>query len=370
MVYPQGLFTTSSSDGGGGRSEDLDRLVSTGTADAMTPLDSGNGVDNYIAPSWDDDTQHISLAESSSLAAGLKAAREATGRSLEDLADATRVRRQYLVAIEEGAYDRLPSRPFSTGYIRAYARALGLDEETAADRFKAECPDASAPLRAPVGSDLDDVKPRHTGWIVGALVLISAVVVWNVVRHTMTTTKHGPSDLVTEVRERWTTGWTPGVPIRVNAPLPAPKDQSVPPPYNTPGMPDLGPVAPTAASLAATFHAKGAVFGAAAADSAVTLQARKPALVALRTADGVVVFQHQLAVGEAYRAPQTGGPFSVVVSDPQAFDVYLNGSRHGGLRQLTTPLQTLNAQAAELAARAQAAAPTTQAAVPTPPRAG
>src|ERR1700689_1056187 len=99
MVYPQGLFTTSSSSRGDGADLDPDRQVSAGVADAMTPLDSSNGADTYTAPSWDDDAQPVSLSEAVSLAAGLKAAREATGRTLEDLSDATRVRKQYLVAL-------------------------------------------------------------------------------------------------------------------------------------------------------------------------------------------------------------------------------------------------------------------------------
>ncbi len=382
MVYPQGLFTTNLSGGGDEPGTGLDRQVSVGVADAMTPLDSSNGGETYIAPSWDDDVQPVSLSEAKTLAEGLKAAREHTGRTLEDLSDATRVRKQYLIALEEGAYDRLPSRPFSTGYVRAYARALGLDEETAADRFKSECPDASAPLRAPVGSELDDVKPRHTGWVVAAMVLISAVVVWNVVQHAMTGPKKTAADLVHQIREQWTQGSTPGVPIRINAPLPAPKDQNVPTPYKTPGiesqlasLDQIGqPQAPTPSAATqtiaagASFNPKGAIYGSASDESLVTLQARGPVLVTLRSTDGVVYFARQLAAGEAYRAPTMAG-MQVDVSDPASVSVYLNGEYHGSLHETITPLQQLNTQASALAQKEQAA-PTTQAAAPAQPTAG
>jgi cytoskeletal protein RodZ len=337
----------------------------------MTPLDSSNGGDTYIAPSWDDDVQPVSLSEAKTLAEGLKAAREHTGRSLDDLSDATRVRKQYLIALEEGAYDRLPSRPFSTGYVRAYARALGLDEETAADRFKSECPDASTQLRAPVGSELDDVKPRHTGWVVAAMVLISAVVVWNVVQHVMTGPKKTPSDLVRQIKEQWTTGLTPGEPIRVAAPLAPPKDQSVPAPYKTPGIEsqlaslDLvgQPQAPKTDSTAvipagAAFNPKGAIYGSASDESLVTFQARGPVLITLRSAEGVVYFAHQLAAGEAYRAPLNAN-LQVDVSDPAAVSVYLNGEYHGPLHQTITPLPGLNSQREQAPAQTQAAAPAT-----------
>jgi hypothetical protein len=326
-----------------------------------------------MAPSWDDDAPPVSLADAATLAEGLRQARLATGRTLEELADTTRVKRQYLEALEEGAYDRLPSRPFSTGYVRAYARALGLDEETAAERFKAESPDGSVPLRPPVGSEIEDVKPRHTLWIATAAVMIAGVVGWNVVRHAMLAPKHSPSDIASNPPQYWRVGSTPGE-VHIGAPLPAPADQTVPKPYITPGLEDkLAPQggatvqnasfsnAPTT-PVGAAFNPQGAIYGSDPGESNVTIQARKPALVVLRTADNVVYFAHQLAAGEAYRAPRSGGNLVLDVSDPAAFSVYLNGEFHGGLTQTVTPLSQLNSTAASLAGAAAAQAQRTAAA--------
>ncbi|MBS0331840.1 MAG: helix-turn-helix domain-containing protein, partial [Proteobacteria bacterium] len=55
------------------------------------------------------------------IGSALKAVRESRRLSLETLADMTRVRRAYLADIEAMRLDRLPSRPFTIGYIRAYA---------------------------------------------------------------------------------------------------------------------------------------------------------------------------------------------------------------------------------------------------------
>lgn len=326
-----------------------------------------------MAPSWDDDVP-VSLSDAATLSEGLRQARLATGRTLEDLADATRVKRQYLEAIEEGAYDRLPSRPFSTGYVRAYARALGVDEETAAERFKAESPDGSMPLRPPVGSELEDVKPRRAPWIIGAAVVITGVVGWNVVRHAMLAPKHSASDLAASASRFFNIGTVPGEPIRLDAPLPAPPDQTVPKPYITPGLEDKltpqGEATVQAASFSngsvtpvgAAFNPQGAIYGAAPNESSVIIQARKPALVVLRTTDNVVYFAHQLAAGEAYRAPLSGSGLVLDVSDPSAFSLYENGEFRGSLAQTVTPLAQLNSQAASLAATAAAQAQRAQAA--------
>ena len=74
------------------------------------------------------------------LGAALRAARIGLGRTVQDVADDTRVRRVYLEAIEEMRLEALPSRPFAMGYIRAFATSLGLDPDVAIERFKTDDP--------------------------------------------------------------------------------------------------------------------------------------------------------------------------------------------------------------------------------------
>jgi cytoskeleton protein RodZ len=68
----------------------------------------------------------------------LRETREAYGGDVERIANALRIRAQYLVAIEEGRYDRLPAPVYALGFVRAYAVHLGLDGEEAVRRFKQE----------------------------------------------------------------------------------------------------------------------------------------------------------------------------------------------------------------------------------------
>lgn len=61
--------------------------------------------------------------------------RETKGLTLDDVASKTRIHPEFLMALEEGNYARLPDQVFAKGFVRSYARSLGLDEEDAMRRF-------------------------------------------------------------------------------------------------------------------------------------------------------------------------------------------------------------------------------------------
>ena len=61
----------------------------------------------------------------------LRHAREARGLSLRELEEATRIRVKYLRALEQGDLDALPTEVQLRGFLRNYARQVGLDPESA-----------------------------------------------------------------------------------------------------------------------------------------------------------------------------------------------------------------------------------------------
>ena len=323
-------------------------------------LDTGNVPDEFRAhPDWKDLVP--SITDAATLGDGLRKAREMSGKSFAELAADTRVSERYLRALEENNQSALPSRVFAIGYVRAYAGTLGLDEQLAVERYKRETPDGSVPLQAPAGIAFEDVR-RYSPRIIGAvLALTLALVGWNVFQHVSLIRAPQPSDIA-DVPESWSLGDVPGqAGLRVGAPLPAPADQTTPAIYITPGLEaqltgiDPADSAAIAAATAApttpvqaAFNPRGAVYGAAATASQVVLQARKAGALVVKLSDGQVVFARQLAAGEAWRAP-IGLSATIDVSDPSAFDVYLNGEHGGGLTGVLTPLSQLNTRAAGLA---------------------
>ncbi|MFN3704908.1 MAG: RodZ domain-containing protein [Thermoflexales bacterium] len=74
----------------------------------------------------------------SDLARRLRAAREARGVSLRDAERETKIRRRYLEAIEQGQFERLPDGPAARGFVRLYARFLGMDPDRALSDLEAE----------------------------------------------------------------------------------------------------------------------------------------------------------------------------------------------------------------------------------------
>jgi len=147
--------------------------------------------------------------------------------------------------------------------------------------------------------------------------------------------------------------------VAIGAATPAPAAQNLPEPYKVPGLdapaPEMKggvPVAeissdadtPTAAPKAQTpavFKPQGAVYGAPAGPATlVVLQAVRPASLIVRGGGGAVYFARQLAVGEAYRAPEGQG-LTAEVTDPAAFALYVGGENKGGLVSLQTALDKL-----------------------------
>ncbi|MBI4277105.1 MAG: helix-turn-helix domain-containing protein [Armatimonadetes bacterium] len=81
----------------------------------------------------------------------LRKARESRGMTLEDVEAVTKVRARFLAAIEEERFDLLPAQVYGRGFIRLYARAVGLDESVLLSSFAHVLPpDRSTVLAKPI----------------------------------------------------------------------------------------------------------------------------------------------------------------------------------------------------------------------------
>jgi cytoskeleton protein RodZ len=281
------------------------------------------------------------------IGAAIRLRREARGLSLDELSLTTRIKPQYLAALEAMRLEELPSRPFVVGFVRACAVALGLDPEQAVERLRREAPDGAPALAAPVGVYRES-DPRVRALVTLGIVVVLAIVAWNITERVV---KQRPvqrgAPAAAAVRPP-VSSRAPVGPVSLGAPLPPPIESTAPEPYVTPGLPTASSLPPQPAPpmppLGAAFLAKGAVYGAAPGAANVIFVAVKPVSFVVHGADGSVYFARQLEAGEAYAAPAVAG-LSVEVSNPAEVNVYVDRAFKGPLPGPMTALSSLTATA-------------------------
>jgi cytoskeleton protein RodZ len=67
----------------------------------------------------------------------LRREREMRGISLNEISESTKISRRHLEALEGEDFDALPGGVFNRGFVRAYARFVGIDEEQAVADYNA-----------------------------------------------------------------------------------------------------------------------------------------------------------------------------------------------------------------------------------------
>ncbi|HZU12650.1 MAG TPA: helix-turn-helix domain-containing protein [Chloroflexota bacterium] len=84
----------------------------------------------------------------SDLGETLRDARHRMNLTLDDVARATRIKVSYLSAIEDGEYSTLPGPAYVTGFLRNYARFLGLQPDDLVQKYRSLQPAPPPSVRA------------------------------------------------------------------------------------------------------------------------------------------------------------------------------------------------------------------------------
>ncbi|HMF27334.1 MAG TPA: helix-turn-helix domain-containing protein [Candidatus Cybelea sp.] len=122
---------------------------------------------------------------SDALGERFRAAREARGLSLSDVAEQIRIRSVYLAAIEEENWNAIGAPVYVRGFLRTYARFLGIDPEEAVAAFNRTQPAVPASVgppapERPATSAAPSVRSSALVWIAAAVaVLLIAFVTYN-----------------------------------------------------------------------------------------------------------------------------------------------------------------------------------------------
>ena len=107
-----------------------------------------------------------------------RSAREARGLSLSDVAERLHIRSVYLAAIEDEDWKTIGPPVYVRGFMRTYARFLGLDAEAAVSRFSASVPSGTPAASSPRESKAiaeDRTGERSSPSLAAILALVVAV---------------------------------------------------------------------------------------------------------------------------------------------------------------------------------------------------
>ncbi|WP_165982572.1 helix-turn-helix domain-containing protein [Dankookia rubra] len=272
-------------------------------------------------------------AEPARLGAELRDARVALGLSIEDLAQSLRIRRVYLAALEEGRVRDLPAPAYAVGFVRTYARSLGLDEADVVRRFR----EASGPTVARK-TDLvfpepvpDRGVPAGAVMLVGAVLALGAYIGWyqwsGSGSRTVDAVPPPPPAIEQALRE----GSPPETVPELPAAAPSPSNANAAPVPVLPGKPPAGaavPAPPPAAPAAPT-----------APEGRILLRARAEVWIQVRERQGgPVLVNRVLRPGESWQVPARDG-------------LLLSTGNAGGLEVLVDGLPTPGLGAGQMVRR-------------------
>lgn len=111
----------------------------------------------------------------------LKEARLAKKLEIADIADKTNISEHFLLAIENDDFSALPvGAVYASGFVRTYAKFLGLDVWEIYDRFKAETAGhIHTPIKGVMEPEADGTRPDRKIILIAIAVAIAAYLLWS-----------------------------------------------------------------------------------------------------------------------------------------------------------------------------------------------
>jgi cytoskeletal protein RodZ len=225
--------------------------------------------------------EELAEAEVPTVGDRLKAAREKSGLSLEDVAAQTRIPQRHLESIEAADWDKLPAPTYTVGFAKSYASAVGLDRSDIGDQLREEMGGQRfTSSQAEVFEPADPARTMPKWLVVSAIVAVIVLVV-----------------LMSWLNRR-----------ALDQPQPAAAE----PPAAT---------APPAATVTPSRQVQApAEPSAAAAQGPVTLTATAPAWVRV-TDQGKTLFEATMQPGQTYQVPQTAVAPTLRAGAPEALRI-------------------------------------------------
>lgn len=268
----------------------------------------------------------------------LRREREMRGITLEEITESTKISRRHLEALEGEHFDQLPGGVFNKGFVRAYARFLGLDEDRAVADYSAasnEQPEPEDKFPLEIHEEPDpDLNPRRSylplAFAVAALIgVLVGYGFWvrskphttegTVAHQSPSPVAAAPANASTQEPVQSPTPVAPSVPTAA----PAPVEHAVVAPPPRPAQPPE-PDAPAAAKPATKEKA-----------FFVSVKAKEDSWVSI-VADGKSVMQRVLAA-DKHKKIKAGKTLILRTGNAGGIEVSFNGRSLGALGNENEP---------------------------------
>lgn len=255
----------------------------------------------------------------------LRAAREEARLDLNDIGTRTRIPVRHLEAIERGEFATLPSSTYAIGFVKAYARALDLDEAAFARDVRAELGRSE-----PLGRDTQFTELTDPARVPSRLLAITAlvIVILAAVGYFAWRNQYFGETAPARTEAASTDAATPAAAV------------------DTGGTPTATIASPAAGN----------------ASGQVTLTAISPVWLRITDSNGGKLFEKEMAAGERFDVPQTAADPRILTGRPDALKVTIDGRDVAPLGPPERTVADLQISAAALAGRPVVAPP-----VATPP---
>jgi len=285
----------------------------------------------------------------------LRAARLRRGDEIAQVSRALKIRKDHLEALEEDRLEDLPGKTYAIGFVRSYARHLGLDATEYVERFKRDISGrAEDKVHEPAPIHQDEGRRLPQGWriITGAVVILIGWGAWHLLSSSTSSSNQPvpPAPVLNPPKPA-----PPPKPVTpVQSATPAPATSTTPPATDTnqeaaatpppaagaktpatslPPASAAATASPTAASGAAvpavpTTNGAGTVYGSLNQSPRVILRARGDVRVTVKNAEGQMILNRDLKSGDSYQVPNTPG-VTLATNNAGAIEMDLDGIAMG-----------------------------------------
>jgi cytoskeleton protein RodZ len=243
------------------------------------------------------------------------------GITLNEISESTKISRRHLESLETEDFESLPGGIFNKGFVRAYARFLGIDEDQAVADYAAASndpvePENKFPLEIHAQPDPQLNPKRSSLPLIAALLALLAVLAVFWARNRTRSPESSDNTVPSATRTPVPSTQTPPSP---EAETPAPSPTLAPAAQSSPPAVTRNADAPSAASKAL----------AAERSFSVMVTAKETAWISL-TADGKVAISKILRAGER-QTVRAGSRIVLITGNAGGVDVSFNGKLLGAV---------------------------------------